>query len=526
MKQAKSSAKPSKKEMPIDILTSLGYIKEKIPRAASVPLNRWALELFFEFQRSDSVNVVYTADHLEHGFVVIANGSKIPGLEDLSKILDQCFIFVFTDILVSDGKKRANEFISRQMKFTSPKISEELVPLLMEVEPQNIDSIPEILEYNLMPTPKDLQPEFYTNLNKFANECKVSGAIFLLRRYFHDRMPRPSVLHQTNSGYNRPLDVIFRSDKRKPFFDELKEEVQYNQNQIQTKKVTANKQLLPTLTSLTVPEFAQMCATNAYSGLSAFSVDQQLYLFKNGQDAKVIYTMDDEITSISFSTYGNFILAGDNVGNIVVINTDTLESQKFKQLNSMISTSCFTPKLDTQFAVGTLSGLVVVFSTSQFNPLRVFTLHQAGIAFVNIHPNGEYVASGSRDGIIRLWSLTLSACVRVFSIDKKIPISSRFSHSGELLMVVCSKGVVLILDLGTNQIISQLTIEARLVDADFSEKDTYIAIADNSGGFSFWDSSNLAGDPLISLTTEGISTFSVNFVGMNEIRLFGMQKSQ
>lgn len=525
MKPTKPSTKPSKKEAPVDVTSSLGFIKEKIPHPSAVPLNRWALELFFEFQRSDSINVLYTSDHLEHGFVVIANASKTPELADLSKILDQCFIFVYSDILVSDGKKRANEFFQRQNKFTSTKIREELNFLLTEVEPQNIDSIPEILENNLKPTPNDFQPEFYTNLDKFANECKVSGAVFLLRRFFHNRMPQSTILHQTNSGYNRPLDQIFRSDRRKPYFDELKDESTYSIAQMQNKKTIPNKQCLPSLTTLTVPEFAQTVASNTISGITVFSVDQQLFLFKSGEKAKIIFTSEEDISAVTLSTGGDYAIVGDIVGNIVMINTKTQETQKFQNLSSMISSVSFTPMLDTQFAVGTLAGYVVVYSTTQFKPIRIFTGHQSGITFVRVHPSGEYVASGSYDGIIRFWSLTLAVCVRIFNVGNKIPVSSRFSHNGEILMVVCSRGVVFILNLGTGQIYKQIQIEAHLVDAAFSENDTYIAIADNTGGFSFWDSANLGGDPLLSLQTDGIVTFNVNFIGMNEIRLIGLQKS-
>ena len=553
------------KNQPVDLTSMLGYVKEKIPKPDSCSLNRFAFELFFEFQRGDSINLFFTADDLENAYSVIYEGSQRENLKDLSKILDQCFIYIFIDILVGDGEERAHSFLDNKKETVSKELQENLISKLYSITPDQVDSIPEVLELNMRATPKTFQPQFYFELNNFAEEISINPcAIFLLRRYFHYLVPIEETLHITQIGRNRPLSEIVNDDKERPFLDEYKGTVNPSQDVSQTSsRKHSNKQGQPSLSHIVAPYYADVCVSDYITNTLIYSVKRELFLMDMEKDSKKIFDSDEEISALVISPGGKHILVGDVVGNVYLLkqkeesdiqnpskNTNEEEDgeideekqieeirnrkreqygyiiTQFMNCISLITCFSFTPRLVSQFAVGTLNGSVYIFDSSQKAPLRLFALHRTGITSVVIHPNGEYVASSSVDGSVRIWSVTLAACVRIFNFTLKKPVSLRFSHNGQLLLVVCSKGSLYLLEIGTAKQVRYTSIEAQLVDADFSQNDTHIAITDTTGGFSLWSIENLTGtgDPHVALTIDNITPCSVKYIGLNEIRITGFQR--
>ena len=566
MKNSRSQNLRSPKNPPVDLTSMLGFVKEKIPKPESCSLNRFAFELFFEFQRGDSVNILFTADDLEQAYSTIYEASREENLHDLTNILDLCFIYIFTDIIVGDGEQRAKLFLDHKKSTVSKELQENLIPKLYTIPADHIDSISEILEANVTATPKVFQPYFYIELNKFIQNNSLSPCvIFLLRRYFHNLEPVEETLHVTKIGRNRPLDEIIKDDCERPFLDEHKESTIIAQEQTQSsgRRHNANKQGQPSITQLLVPAYANYTSSDSITNTAFYSVQNELFSMNMKTEAKKIFTSSEEITAICVAPGAKQILVGDVIGNVYLLvakekqdqsseiqsieeNLNEIdEIEQIKQISnrkteqngyiitqylnckSLITSLAFTPKLLKQFCVGTLNGCVYVFDSDNKVPLRCFALHRTGITSVIIHPNGEFIASSSVDGCVRIWSVTLATCVRIFNFTLKKPISMRFSHNGQLLLVVCSKGSLYIIDIGSGKQLKHIPIEAQLVDAEFSPSDSTIAVTDIIGGFSMWpmENSSSSGEPHFSLSIDGILPVQIKFMGMNEIRLTGFQKS-
>ena len=565
MKTSRSQNFRASKNPPIDLTSTLGYVKEKISKPGACSLNRFALELFFEFQRGDAINLFFTADDLENAYSAIFSASQTENLKDLSKILDQCFIYVFTDILVGDGEERAHAFLESKKSTVSKELQENIIPNLFSIPPDQIDSVPDVLESNMRAPPKTFQPQFYFELSNFAEQnSKNPCLIFLLRKYFHNLVPVDEILHVTNIGRNRPLREIVNDDRERPFLDEYKGQTNASQDSSQSssRKHNSNKQGQPSLSQITAPYYANICVSDYLSNTIIYSVERELFIMDMQNEAKKIFDSDEEISALAISPGSKYILVGDVSGNVYQLkekeDSDIIQKPhqseneeeevderkqmeeirnrkseqygyvitKFMNCRSLITCIAFTPQLFSQFAVGTLNGSVYVFDSSQKTPLRLFALHRTGITSIVIHPNGEYIASSSVDGSVRIWSVTLAACVRIFNFTLKKPVSLRFSHNGQLLLVVCSKGSLYLLEIGTAKQLRYTSIEAQLVDADFSMNDTHIAITDTTGGFSLWSIEKISGtgDPHVSLTVDNITPCHVNYVGLNEIRITGFQR--
>jgi WD40 repeat protein len=64
---------------------------------------------------------------------------------------------------------------------------------------------------------------------------------------------------------------------------------------------------------------------------------------------------------------------------------------------------------------------------------QVLLGHTGYVYSVDFSPDGRYLASGSRDGTVRLWSVASGQTVRVLRVNAGCPSSVRFSPDGRLL---------------------------------------------------------------------------------------------
>ncbi|KAH0794595.1 WD repeat-containing protein 70-like [Histomonas meleagridis] len=125
------------------------------------------------------------------------------------------------------------------------------------------------------------------------------------------------------------------------------------------------------------------------------------------------------------------------------------------------------------------------------------------------------------DGYIRVYSITLCACVRIWKSSGKIPLSCRFSHNGKWIIVTCDDGLMDIIDVGDAKVIRSLIIDAYTIDACFSPNDRRFAVVDRTGGFSLWDVDDLGKESLTVLRIDNIEPFTVQYLENDEIRVVG-----
>jgi WD40 repeat protein len=173
------------------------------------------------------------------------------------------------------------------------------------------------------------------------------------------------------------------------------------------------------------------------------------------------------------------------------------------------------------FAVGGMSGAIFLYQTEILRPRRLLKFHTAGITFLSIHPNLEYLASTSMDGSIRLHSISLGACVRVWKLQRSFPLSCRFSHDGKMMLSVSSDGALTITDLGTNKMLRNIKIPAAVIDAVFSPNDEIMATTDKTGGFSLWETFSESQDSLLVLRMARIRPLALAYLAGDEVKVLG-----
>ena len=72
----------------------------------------------------------------------------------------------------------------------------------------------------------------------------------------------------------------------------------------------------------------------------------------------------------------------------------------------------------------------------------LFKGHEAWVTCVSISPNGEWIASGSKDGAIKLWNPLTGTCLRTFKGYKDCIVSLSFSSNSQLIAVCYRDGTV------------------------------------------------------------------------------------
>lgn len=80
-------------------------------------------------------------------------------------------------------------------------------------------------------------------------------------------------------------------------------------------------------------------------------------------------------------------------------------------------------------------------------PKRILAGHIADVECIQFHPNMHYVATGSSDKQVRLWSVETGECVRLMFTLASAVRSLAFTKGGSHLIAGNDKGTLVIFDL-------------------------------------------------------------------------------
>jgi hypothetical protein len=524
-----SSSRTGNKAVSSDLVATLGFLNVKVPLPSAVDRERFAPELFFNNYCRPELSCVMTADHIEHGFHAIGKAAHTAQLSELQRLIDHFFIFSFCSIIVGDGKERARAFLERQANFSA--FPPEFLQALAEIEPNEVDNHQEILQFLMKPCSTEFSLEFYRNLDTYLNENQVPGMIYLLKHFLHDESHGATRVPAVYAKDNHSVELQHRTDQLLfPFNESNVPRVvhrTHKYNEFKTtrnvpslfvKHSTARPVQLPSLTSMTVPPDSLIAAMDPCSPAVVYGSGNELFYVSAGQELCRLRPHVRSVSVVTFSSCGRFILSADVCGDIRVQTTSGDKFTDYEPARESVTAVTFEGPM---FAVGTLSGRIYLYQTDERHTRRVFLLHTAGVTFLSIHPNYEYLASTSIDGLIRLYSISMGTCARVWKLPKALPLACRFSHDGKMLLTVASDGSLTILDLGANKVFRTIPIEAAVIDAVFSPTDHMIAVVDKTGGFSLWDTNNVSAESLTVLRIGRIRPLAHDFFDRDEVRVLG-----
>ena len=529
MRHKQGSQRGGNKGLSSDLAATLGFLSVKIPQPASVDINRFAVEQFFHNYCRTDLSVVMTADHIEHGFKAIGEASQTPELSDLKVLIDHIFIFAFCHIVTGDGQQRSREFLLRQSRFST--FPPEFVEALAKVDENSLDQYPEITQFVMNPCSHEFSPEFYERLNEFVTAKQIPGVIYLLKHFLHDEREVPEKIRVMQATDNRESELKFRCDElRVPFAEsnvpQIVQKVHHYSEFKGTRSIPSlavrrpvmRPVHLPSVTSMTVPSGAVVVAMAPGSAAVAYTLATELFYVSEHQCVRNMRPHMHRISTVTFSSCGKWILSGDVRGCVMIQSVETGKCETYQNVRETITASAFNL---TNFAVGTVTGTIYVYDVGCTKVQRILAYHRAGVTFLSLHPNCENLASASTDGSLRLFSISLGACVRVWKQTGGAALSCRWSHSGKILVVACNDGSLSLIDAGASKVVRTLSIEAYVIDAAFSPDDETLAIVDKTGGFSLWSVNDRASDALVVLHISKTRPISLAFLDRDEVRVLG-----
>ncbi|OHT02419.1 hypothetical protein TRFO_30481 [Tritrichomonas foetus] len=521
-----------------DFLATLGFPQSDTSVApASCNINRYAFELFFENVRHSELFRILSSDHLEHGFKIIAEAAKTDKLRDLQSLVNHIFIYAFLEILLMDKSERANTFLKRQSHFSS--FPEETLSQLYDLKYEMADSVPVIFEHLMGPIPSEFGCNFYEFIDEFITESTAPAISHLLRPFLHNEIqPRETPIPVSTQSSNRDAELFGAVETNPSFFAEVPmPKLSPMQHPFAQFKMMRNTPTLvisrpkfippqiPTITCINAPRYVEYTALSKTDPEYIYSVDSKLFVCSDQEHRTLVYHIS-AISAVAFSDDGDWALSCDISGEVHVINVkDPNRKCDYQSTKSCITCCSFSPKITHQFAVGTMTGEVFVYSISKREIQRVLIGHSKGIVSVKIHPNSEYLASISLDQTIRLWSISMACTVRLFKACGNIPTSLRFSNSGQWLLNTATDGSLSFYDIGAGRMIKSFkAYDNPLIDALFSLNDQMIIGFDRMGNFFFWETNETYGSLIANVRIDRVRIGAIECLSSDEIRIVGCSK--
>ena len=110
-----------------------------------------------------------------------------------------------------------------------------------------------------------------------------------------------------------------------------------------------------------------------------------------------------EVTDIAWTPDGNRLAVASSVG-VFLYDASTLEEVRYIPTDAPVRSIAFAPDGQT-LASGSRDGTVRLWRVADGTLLRTLEGHTAWVRSVAFAPDGQTLASGSEDGTVRLWGL-------------------------------------------------------------------------------------------------------------------------
>ena len=143
--------------------------------------------------------------------------------------------------------------------------------------------------------------------------------------------------------------------------------------------------------------------------------------------------------------------------------------------------------------------------------VQSFTGHEESVKAVAVSPNGKIVASGSKNGEIKLWELDTGKLIRTISAHKQSVKSIAISPDGKTLVSGSKSGKVKLWEIETGELIRTISAHNQPVNSiAISPNGKTFASASKSGRVKLWEIES--GEPIrtISAHTQSVNSIVIS----------------
>lgn len=121
-------------------------------------------------------------------------------------------------------------------------------------------------------------------------------------------------------------------------------------------------------------------------------------------------------------------------------------------------------------------------------PLRIFAGHMSDVDALEFHPNINYLATGSSDKQIRLWSIETGECVRIMFTVASSVRALKFTRNGQYLLSGNDEGMLTIFDINRGVALEVVqTCQTKAIwSIDVSWEDSLVSIGTEVGSIELY----------------------------------------
>jgi WD40 repeat protein/tRNA A-37 threonylcarbamoyl transferase component Bud32 len=138
-------------------------------------------------------------------------------------------------------------------------------------------------------------------------------------------------------------------------------------------------------------------------------------------------------------------------------------------------------------ASGSRDGIIKLWNVSDGSLIRTFEGHNDSVHSVSFSPDGRYIASGSDDKTVRLWDTSSGVLVKKFKNHKGSVYQVVFSNDGRYLFSGGSDKKINIWDVNEKKHINNINADIIIDYIALSTDNNYLIIGDKGGIIKVWD---------------------------------------
>ncbi len=204
-------------------------------------------------------------------------------------------------------------------------------------------------------------------------------------------------------------------------------------------------------------------------------VVEQLFRCVQGDFCSELWLIDRQVSTYSISNPIRDILPAEK-------GIPDVWSESSYQHNSMVNSIDFSPD-GNMVATGTNDGMIRIRSLDKDEPAKKLILHTLPVTDVMFTPDGEFLVSCSTDGTIYLWQVDSSShAIRLLKNSR--PITSLMISGDGKKLVAGSVGTAWIWEISQDEfkLIDTIELPGNYInDVDFSPDGSLVALAVNDG---------------------------------------------